>query len=365
MAHSLIPERMLVVSPNLAATIGLDEAIMLQALHDGARSHDADWQVFNKNDLRNWLPFWQDQDIKRILKSLTDKGIVHFNSPPFGQSEQLFFSFDNKAPASHRQSKTQVAYKESQQQFKNAIPNQWQPDSETLKYIDETLGIARRYAKLQVRDFVFHYQSQGTLAASWSTMFIRWVNKRNKDDQNNPAIFKGDAARRQNMEQNWQPQAATLEILHKAGVEQNFMRDCVGEFVLYWMEKGVAHDTWNTKFVAWVRRQWARFSASLAHPTDPIPMQEGWQPAEDVYDILAMANIDRAFAVSLVQEFILYWRDSKQLHTSWNVKFLQHAKHHWSKRLNGQNSAATSQRDYAANTSIAERVKDLSWADGL
>jgi len=148
-------------------------------------------------------------------------------------------------------------------------------------------------------------------------------------------------------------------------VDQNFIQDCVSEFVLYWMEKGVAHDTWNTKFVAWVRRQWARFSASLAHPTDPTPMQEGWQPAEDVYDILAMANIDRAFAVSLVQEFILYWRDSKQLHTSWNVKFLQHAKHHWSKRLNGQNSAATSQRDYAANTSIAERVKDLSWADGL
>jgi len=118
MAHSLIPERMLVISPNLAATIGLDEAIMLQALNDGGRSHDDDWQVFNKDALRNWLPFWQDQDIKRILKSLTDKGIVHFNSPPFGQSEQLFFSFENKAPASHRQSKTQVAYKESQQQFK-------------------------------------------------------------------------------------------------------------------------------------------------------------------------------------------------------------------------------------------------------
>lgn len=339
---------------------------MLQAINDGGQHHDADWQCINKQTLRKWLPFWQDSDIKRILKSISDKGIVHFNSPPFGQSEQLFFSFDAKKPASSLQSTTQAAYKEAQQQYKNAISQTWQPDRETLRYIEETLGIAKRYAAQQVQDFVFHHQSQGTLAANWSTMFIRWVNKRNKEDQSHPAIFKGDASRTQTIGQDWQPEATTTEILQKAGVAQSFIEDCISEFVLYWMEKGEAHNTWNTKFVAWVRRQWARFSASLAHPTDPVPMSEGWTPAEDVYEILAMANIDRAFAQSIVQEFVLYWRDSKQLHTSWNSKFLQHAKHLWSKRLNGQTtSAATSQRDYAANTSIQERVKDLSWADGL
>ena len=201
------------------------------------------------------------------------------------------------------------------------------------------------------------------MAASWSTMFIRWVNKRNKDDQSNPVVFQGDASRKQNMDQAWLPEAATMEILVKAGVDENFIQDCVSEFILFWMEKGVAHNTWNTKFVAWVRRQWARFSSSLSHPTDPIPMQEGWLPAEDVYDILHMANIDKPFAQSLVQEFVLYWRDTRQLHTSWNSKFLQHAKHLWSKRLNGQSTgAATSQRDYAANTSIEEQLTDSSWA---
>ncbi|MEH6345583.1 MAG: DnaT-like ssDNA-binding domain-containing protein [Bermanella sp.] len=363
MGHSLIPERMLVISPNLAATIGLEDAIMLQALSDGGQPHDVDWQAINKLALRKWLPFWDDNEIKRILKSLTDKGIVHFNSPPFGQSEQLFFSFEAKAPASARQSKTQQAYKESQQQHKSAIASNWQPDHETMRYIDETLGITKRYAKMQLQDFVYHHQSQGTLAASWSTMFIRWVNKRNKDDQSHPVVFQGDASRRQNMDQTWQPEAATMEILVKAGVDQNFIQDCVSEFILYWMEKGVAHNTWNTKFVAWVRRQWARYSSSLAHPTEPTPMQEGWQPAEDVYDILQMASIDKSFAQSLVQEFVLYWRDSRQLHTSWNSKFLQHSKHLWSKRLNGQGtSAATTQRDYAANTSIEEQLTDSSWA---
>ncbi|MFY0641545.1 MAG: hypothetical protein JXR16_10905 [Bermanella sp.] len=364
MGHSLIPERMLVVSPSLAATIGLEEAIVLQALNDGAQPHDADWQFINKITLRKWLPFWDDSQIKRILKNLSDKGVVHYNSPPFGQSDQLFYSFQAKAPASSQQSKTEQAYKQSQQQYKNVIAGNWQPDHETLRYIAETLGISKRYAQAQIKEFVYHHQSQGTLAASWSTMFIRWVNKRNKEDQSHPAVFQGDANRKQQMSAQWQPEPSTLDILQKADVDASFIQDCVSEFILYWMEKGDAHDTWNTKFVAWVRRQWARFSASLAHPSDPVPMKDGWQPSEDVYEILAMANIDRGFAQSIVPEFVLYWRDSNQLHTSWNSKFLQHAKHLWSKRLNGQQgNGATSQRDYIASTTLEERLSDTSWAN--
>ncbi len=364
MAHSLIPERMLVVSPSLAATIGLEEAVMLQALNDGGQSGQDAWKSIAKQALRDWLPFWSDLEIKRILKSLADKGIVFFNSPPFPQTEQLFFSFEAKPV----RSPTHQAFKKSEAQYKNPIAANWQPDHETLRYIEETLGIPKPYARQQIQDFVFHYQAQGTLAASWASMFIRWVKKSKEDDQNNPAIFQQDAGRKFVLTMDWQPEAATLDILHRAGVDPSFIQDCVSEFILFWMEKGEAHDTWNTKFVAWVRRQWARFSASIANPTDPVAMVDGWQPNEDVFEILAMANIDRAFVQSLVAEFALYWRDSNQLHTSWNSKFLQYAKQQWSKRLNGQNgivSAATSQRDYAATTSIEQRVKDLSWADGL
>lgn len=93
-------------------------------------------------------------------------------------------------------------------------------------------------------------------------------------------------------------------------------------------------------------------------------MTDGWSPSEDVFEILAMASIDRNFAQSIVPEFVLYWRDSNQLHTSWNSKFLQHAKHLWSKRLNGQQgNAATSQRDYIASTTLEERLSDTSWAN--
>lgn len=398
MSHSLIPERMLVVSPSLAATIGLEEAIVLQALNDGARpvarsaqiTQAGDWSALDKAMLRKWLPFWSDLDIKRILKSLSDKGVVQFATNT-GDPEQLVYSFDANTAA---QSNSHKAYKAAQSQHKAPIATNWRPDQETLRYVHETLGIAKQFAQNQIQEFVLYHQSQGTLAASWATMFIRFVKKRHESlvsksasaqmtpaaspaiqtatpaaqptmtaqPRKNPvstdAIFNQDKQRKTSMTREWQPDQDTLEILTRAGVDQHFIKDCVSEFILYWREKGDAHDTWNTKFVSWVRRQWAHYSASLANPSDPQPMQDSWQPSEDVYEILTMANIDRAFAHSLVQEFVLYWRDSKQLHTSWNSKFLQHAKHLWSKRLNGQ----TSQRDYAANTSVAEQLADTSWA---
>ncbi len=411
MSHSLIPERMLVVSPSLATTLGLEEAIVRQALNDGARSVQAqqagDWLAMDKATLRKWLPFWSDLDIKRILKSLSDKGAVQFaHTASHSEREQLYFSFNATAAA---QSPTQQAYKAAQLQHKAPIATNWRPDQDTIRYIHETLGIAKQFAQNQIQEFVLYHQSQGTLAASWATMFIRFVKKRHEyllsqqraqsqshngnntttaptntnvntpakpaspattavvpmrsaSERPNPvstdAIFNQDKQRRTAMTREWQPDDDTLEILTRAGVDPRFIQDCISEFILYWREKGDAHDTWNTKFVSWVRRQWAHYSASLANPTDPVPMKDGWQPAEDVYEILAMASIDRAFAQSLVQEFVLYWRDSKQLHTSWNSKFLQHAKHLWSKRLNGQ----TSQRDYVANTSVAEQLADTSWA---
>ena len=117
MSHSLIPERMLVVSPSLANAIGLEEAIMLQAMNDGARSiqtqEPGEWSSLEKASLRKWLPFWSDLDIKRILKSLSDKGVIQFASTADMESshdqQQLFFSFDANKHSQNPRHKAQKA----------------------------------------------------------------------------------------------------------------------------------------------------------------------------------------------------------------------------------------------------------------
>src|SRR5690606_5537913 len=82
MQSSLIPERPLIVSPTLAATIGLEEAVMLHVLtelmahrpvteRDGLR-----WLELDQDALCHAMPFWAWIDIRRVQKNLQDLGLL-------------------------------------------------------------------------------------------------------------------------------------------------------------------------------------------------------------------------------------------------------------------------------------------------
>ena len=42
----------------------------------------------------------------------------------------------------------------------------------------------------------------------------------------------------------------------KGGINTNFIEDAIPEFVLYWKERGDKSNTWDSKFVQHVKRQW-------------------------------------------------------------------------------------------------------------
>ena len=79
---SFIPERQLLFSPGLAATIGLEEAILLQHLHALFEHHDAQvrdnhaWLSVERDYLLRSLPFWSVEDLHRISRNLVDKGVL-------------------------------------------------------------------------------------------------------------------------------------------------------------------------------------------------------------------------------------------------------------------------------------------------
>ena len=76
---SLIPERQLLFSPLLAATIGLEEAILLQHLQQLFEHHSPQirngyaWLSIERAFLLRTLPFWTAEDLHRISRSLADK----------------------------------------------------------------------------------------------------------------------------------------------------------------------------------------------------------------------------------------------------------------------------------------------------
>jgi hypothetical protein len=78
MASSLLPEKPLVVSPSLAATIGLEEAVLLTVLHElFVHRAQSGWLKVDSALLQHFLPFWQPQDVQRIAASLCATGILH------------------------------------------------------------------------------------------------------------------------------------------------------------------------------------------------------------------------------------------------------------------------------------------------
>lgn len=409
--HPLIADKTLVFSPALAATIGLEEAIALTWLNDVALAAGGiQWHV-NNDQLRHAFPFWDDHKIRLVLRNLHEKGLVQLVSPLFPDAPQLVFCFPGQQVAQplaqeraqqvqHSQSQAGPARAtlqetSSQRQVSSHQPmqQQWQPSRDGLNRLQQH-GIPDSYSLSKLDEFILQARENGNNRNDWNTQFFRFIKKHwvytqtdaHKKQQRmaEKAAFnlpsqrdrQGDRqerfqARREEagpIAQQWQPSLDAQQILQRAGIEPQFIQDAIPEFVLYWQERGDAHKTWNTKFIQHVRQQWARYSSSLEHSSMPSRIGDDWQPDKDCYDILAMAHIDVQYAQSLIAEFVLYWRDSNQLQTSWNSKFLQYVKQQWARQLNqgaqvGSNYAKSGSAQSSNSTASAslDQLLDNDW----
>lgn len=408
MSDTLFPERALSFSPALASTLGLEEAVMLQGLQEIAlHSMGGDWHHCDKSRFERLFPFWQAADIERISRSLLDKGVIQLRNDAYTQAQHLYFCLKasgsaasaSVAAASQQTSTQQATARQSvstqvqthdapapsaistarqvqaspntranpvslANSQKQALEPQWQPDKDTLMQL-QRLGVSSEFIAQQLPEFVSYWRQRGDTAYAWGNKFMRqviqeWRRKQAAEHREAP------------MERGWRPSEDAMELLLRIDINREFIEDAVPEFVLYWRERGDGQATWNSKFVAHVKTQWARFNATLQHDKEPRAISPHWQPSNDVYDILGMANIDRKFATEQLAEFVLYWLDSNQLHASWNTKFLQHVKYRWARqheydtggthagRQNGSAAGAAGAKD-----TPFERLTDRSWANGL
>lgn len=357
MAATLLPEKPLVISPSLAATLGLEEAVLLSVLHE-LFLHRAQqgWLQVNEATLVAFLPFWQPQDIQRVATSLCDKGVLQLRSPPYLSSGVLDFSLGDEAPATKKSSaiaKTKTKPKAVAVVGRaTLIAPMWQPDTEVQRQLMQW-GVAQEFIEQQVPEFVRYWHERGEAHHAWDSRFQKQVQRLWREHELHGARLRQNTA----ITAHWQPSVDAVEILTRSGVSREFIDDSVPEFVLYWRDRGELSTTWDSKFLQHVRRQWAVFTAKLANDPTPRAITAQWQPSADVYDILQMAEIDLEFARQQISEFVLYWLDSKQVHASWNSKFLHHVKYRWARRHE--------QQWQGENDGFIATHTDRSWADGL
>jgi hypothetical protein len=373
----LVPERNLLFSPALAATIGLEEAILLHLLHDLASSSAdtrARWHEADHSVLARLLPFWSSPDIQRIARSLADKGVFDLDRASLN-GPRLRFSFHSEAPP-RAPSAAAPAYEPRRAEPAPAatrahdhtrafgapvrgatrLAADWMPGEDLLQLLALNHGITRQFALSQLEDFILYWRERNEVDHAWSSKFRAHVLRQWRHAQQQTHA----QPRTQAPQQGWYPSDDALQILERSGVSRAFIEDAIPEFVLYWRERGEANGTWNSKFIAHIRRQWASYTHALEHEREPHPIPSSWRPNEDVYDILRMANIDAHFADQQLPEFILFWRDAGTAHRSWNTKFLQHVKYQWASR----HHLATGKTGVASSSTF-DQLTDRSWADGL
>jgi hypothetical protein len=363
---SLIPERQLIISPVLAATIGLEEAVLLHTLTEYSQFSQPvhkHWHEVEHARLLELLPFWNQLELQRISRSLQDKGVILLASS--NRPGVLRFAMNDDRNLAAPAPKPAAAT--SQRKLATPLAAQWQPDEDMLQLLALNHNIPRDFALSQLEDFVLYWRERGEASHAWSNKFRQHVLKEWRHQQQQQVSHQ-PTTEASELQQQWQPSPDALEILYRSGVSKEFIDEAVPEFVLYWRERGIVDTTWNSKFIAHIRRQWHKYSLALQHDYEPRQIPTNWQPSEDLFDIIKLANIDRRFAQELLPEFVLFWRDSGEIQRSWNSKFLQHVKYQWATRHNlGQDHAgqATHQAGGKTAESFIEKHTDRSWREGL
>ena len=373
---SLIPERQLVFSPGLAATIGLEETILLQHLQQFFDHHSPQvrngfaWLSIERELLLHTLPFWSAEDLQRISRSLVDKGVLLVESPPLHTAQHLVFAVNEPAqpttpaPPPAFQAEAPVPVRRSA----GLLPVHWSPSEDMLQLLGLNHNIPRQFAQDQLEDFIFYWRERGETSHAWENKFRQHViSNWRRQQQHQAEAFR--VPETTHLDNTWRPSLDAMEIMERGGIERDFIEQAIPEFILYWRERGALPKELNSKFIQHIRIQWAKYTSSLEHSTEPKRITDHWLPAEDVFDILRLSHIDTEFAHSLLPEFIVYWKDSNQAQTSWNSKFLKHVKYHWAKQhqLATDNSNArhqgTSKTGRTRDRSLEDDLSDTSWAD--
>lgn len=379
MSISLLPERPLVVSPTLAATIGLEEAVMLHVFSELIQSRQTtkrpakaslDWIELSNTELQQKFPFWAPVDIKRVQSSLQNLGLILLD-PNNEDVESNFIAIDESLEVAQTKDTPAQAAKlaaktASGQGTAVLIPPNWQPDDNWLQQCKQH-NIPEPFILGLVSEFVNYWRDRGQARFSWGNAFYKHVLKEWRSEQNRKGVYELATA----MSEVWRPSEDALGILVNASVNPEFIEDAIPEFVLYWRERGAVHGAWNTKFIEHIRRQWAKFSASFGLDDTPRTISEDWHPSADCYEILQLAEIDEQYAQSKIAEFVMYWKDSQQVKSSWNTVFLQFIKQDWARQLKQLEGAdinhAEDQSLVGSNQQKVkerfEQIADRSWAD--
>ena len=141
----------------------------------------------------------------------------------------------------------------TKQRYKSApnpslpLPHNFEPEQHVLERLRMFHGVPIEFTQQQLVEFTTYYQDTGDKRRSWQNSFLKWVVRAWEQTACNPKSF---------ISPSFYPSNEACEILLQEKIPCDFYTKQIRSFVLHWRERGEKHNTWDSKFINFVKIAW-------------------------------------------------------------------------------------------------------------
>ena len=293
-------------SKEIAESLGITEAIILDFFQKNQEN-------FSLDDLKSEFKFMDVSQIESSYKKLNNLGL--FNNISIKDNSSKPDETDN-----------------------------FYPNEDLIKQASN-LGIDKNFLGDQLPSFNLFWKGKDLKPHSKESKFLQyalknWREKEKTEYQESKKVLIGN---------NWKPSEDALSILKSLDMNDSFIKSLLPEFILFWKEKRIKSNSWNSTFLSHAKKQWARKNFKLDSDIENHPMSKNWLPSDDCLKVLEVTNIPVEFVESKIPEFRLYWIDAGEISSNWNSKFINFIKNSW-------------ENDSQKSSNILERLVNTEWA---
>ena len=293
-------------SKEIAESLGIIEAIILDFFQNNPKN-------FSLDTLKNEFRFLDVSQIENSYEKLNNLGLFKI------------------IPTKDNSSKPDVTM--------NFYP------SEDLVKQACNLGIEEDFLGDQLPSFNLFWKGKDLKPHLKESKFLQYALKNWREKEK----IEYQESKKVLLDSNWRPSEDAISILKNIDINDSFIESLLPEFILFWKEKRIKSNSWNSTFLNHVKKQWARKNFKLDSDKENYPMSKNWAPSEDCMKVLEVTNIPVDFIESKLPEFRLYWIDAGEISTNWNNKFINFVKNSWEK-------------DSKKSSNILERLANTEWA---
>ena len=134
------------------------------------------------------------------------------------------------------------------------LTEDWKPSSDAIEILVRNGEISGNFVEDAIPEFILYWRDRGDVSSTWDSKFVQHVRRQ----WNFYSGMTNEEKMPQPIPESWQPRESVYDVLKMANIDRQFAEQLLPQFVIYWSENGASQSSWSTKFLQFVKGEWAR-----------------------------------------------------------------------------------------------------------